>query len=230
MGIVTKIHDYLTFFLIRISNIMRKTKAKSQKTRQHLLNAALEVFHKQGVTRATLQEIAQEAGVTRGALYWHFKNKEDLFKALFEQVFQDCHLSLDEPLAEIDDAWVYLRQQLIHVFNNLSEYEWHRKFFNVVNMKCEHTPHNQTITALAEKYHQFFLARISQIVHLCHKQGKLPENIDLELAIIYLESSFVGVMRLAAFQPERFDLLSTAERTIDASMETLQTSAFLLKK
>ena len=178
MGIVTKIHDYLTFFLIRISNIMRKTKAESQKTRQHLLNAALEVFHKQGVTRATLQEIAQEAGVTRGALYWHFKNKEDLFKALFEQVFQDCHLSLDEPLAEIDDAWAYLRQQLIHVFNNLSEYEWHRKFFNVVNMKCEHTPHNQTITALAEKYHQFFLARISQIVHLCHKQGKLPENID----------------------------------------------------
>lgn len=73
MGIVAKIHDYLTFFLIRISNIMRKTKAESQKTRQHLLNAALEVFHKQGVTRATLQEIAQEAGVTRGALYWHFR-------------------------------------------------------------------------------------------------------------------------------------------------------------
>lgn len=54
---------------------MRKTKTEAQKTRQHLLDAALEVFWRDGVTRASLQAIAQEAGVTRGALYWHFKNK-----------------------------------------------------------------------------------------------------------------------------------------------------------
>ena len=77
------------------------------------------------------------------------------------------------------------------------------------------------------RYHLFEV--VNSIEKFC-KLFRLPENIDLELAIIYLESSFVGVMRLAAFQPERFDLLSTAERTIDASMETLQTSAFLLKK
>ena len=57
---------------------MRKTKTEAQKTRQHLLDAALEVFWREGVTRASLQAIAQEAGVTRGALYWHFKNKEGL--------------------------------------------------------------------------------------------------------------------------------------------------------
>ncbi|WP_272942305.1 TetR family transcriptional regulator [Kingella kingae] len=54
---------------------MRKTKEEAQKTRQHLLNAALEVFWRKGVTQASLHEIAVEAGVTRGALYWHFKNK-----------------------------------------------------------------------------------------------------------------------------------------------------------
>ena len=64
---------------------MRKTKQEAQKTRQHLLNAALEIFWRMGVTRATLQEIAQQAGVTRGALYWHFSNKEALFESLFEQ-------------------------------------------------------------------------------------------------------------------------------------------------
>ena len=46
---------------------MRKTKTEAQKTRQHLLDAALEVFWRDGVTRASLQAIAQEAGVTRGA-------------------------------------------------------------------------------------------------------------------------------------------------------------------
>ena len=68
---------------------MRKTKTEAQKTRQHLLDAALEVFWRDGVTRASLQAIAQEAGVTRGALYWHFKNKEDLFETLFEQQYAD---------------------------------------------------------------------------------------------------------------------------------------------
>ena len=47
---------------------MRKTKIEANKTRQHLLNAALEVFWREGVTRASLQAIAQQAGVTRGAL------------------------------------------------------------------------------------------------------------------------------------------------------------------
>lgn len=53
---------------------MRKTKSEAEKTRQHLLDAALEVFWRKGVTSASLQEIAEEAGVTRGALYWHFAN------------------------------------------------------------------------------------------------------------------------------------------------------------
>lgn len=209
---------------------MRKTKTESFKTRQHLLSAALEVFHRQGVSRSTLQEIAQEAGVTRGALYWHFKNKEDLFEALFEQIFVESELNINEQLPETDDAWVLLRQQLINIFKNLSEHEWHRKFCNVINMKCEHTSNNETITKLAEKYHKMFLARIAKIVHLCHVQGRLPDNIDLELAIIYLESSFIGIIRLASFQPDEFDLMKVAQCTIDTSMQALQTSPFLLKE
>ena len=59
---------------------MRKTKTEAQKTRQHLLDAALEVFWRDGVTRASLQAIAQEAGVTRGALYWHFKTRKICLK------------------------------------------------------------------------------------------------------------------------------------------------------
>ena len=62
---------------------MRKTKEEAQQTRSNLLNAALNVFYERGVAQASLDEIAKAAGVTRGALYWHFKNKEDLFEALF---------------------------------------------------------------------------------------------------------------------------------------------------
>lgn len=68
---------------------MRKTKTEALKTKEHLMLAALETFYRKGIARTSLNEIAQAAGVTRGALYWHFKNKEDLFDALFQRICDD---------------------------------------------------------------------------------------------------------------------------------------------
>ncbi|RME96025.1 MAG: TetR family transcriptional regulator, partial [Alphaproteobacteria bacterium] len=56
----------------------RKTREEAEKTRQHILDAAFTLFARQGFSRTTLQQIAAAAGVTRGAVYWHFKDKVDL--------------------------------------------------------------------------------------------------------------------------------------------------------
>ena len=61
----------------------RKTKQEAQETRQHILDVALRLFSQQGVSSTSLGEIAKAAGVTRGAIYWHFKDKSDLFNWLF---------------------------------------------------------------------------------------------------------------------------------------------------
>ncbi len=57
---------------------MRKTKEEAAETRQALLRAALAVFSRQGYAATRLEDVAHEAGVTRGAIYWHFKSKADL--------------------------------------------------------------------------------------------------------------------------------------------------------
>ena len=64
----------------------RKTKAEAAATREALLDAAEEVFFAKGVARTSLEQIARHAGLTRGAVYWHFKNKGDLFMALVQRV------------------------------------------------------------------------------------------------------------------------------------------------
>jgi len=66
--------------------MVRRTKAEADATRQALLDAAEDVFHEKGVGRASLAEIAQTAGATRGAIYWHFKDKVDLFNAMMDRV------------------------------------------------------------------------------------------------------------------------------------------------
>src|SRR5690606_41278730 len=70
----------------RRSYVARRTKAEAEATREAILDAAEEVFIENGVSRATLEQIARRAGVTRGAVYWHFKDKNDLFTAMINRV------------------------------------------------------------------------------------------------------------------------------------------------
>ncbi|MDK1383887.1 HTH-type transcriptional repressor BepR [Ensifer psoraleae] len=65
---------------------MRRTKAEAEATRSRILNAAERMFFAKGVSNTTLEEVAKAAGVTRGAVYWHFANKTDLFLALYDAV------------------------------------------------------------------------------------------------------------------------------------------------
>ncbi len=63
----------------------RRTKEDTEKTYHALLDAATAIFSEQGVSKTTLNEIAKAAGMTRGAVYWHFENKDAVIKALWER-------------------------------------------------------------------------------------------------------------------------------------------------
>ena len=64
----------------------RSTKADAQRTRERILDMAEREFHRHGVSRTSLEQVARAAGVTRGAVYWHFRNKADLFNAMMNRV------------------------------------------------------------------------------------------------------------------------------------------------
>ena len=65
----------------------RKTQAeRSESTRGELIRVARELFTDPGYTETSLDTVAERAGVTKGALYHHFKNKRELFQAVFEQL------------------------------------------------------------------------------------------------------------------------------------------------
>jgi len=65
---------------------MRRTKAEAEETRSSIIRAAERVFYAKGVSNTTMEDVANAAGVTRGAVYWHFSNKTDLFLELYNSV------------------------------------------------------------------------------------------------------------------------------------------------
>jgi AcrR family transcriptional regulator len=87
--------------------VKSKRLAQGEATRSDLLGAARELFGERGYGATSVEEIVARAGVTKGALYHHFSDKESLFKAVFEQVEREVS---DQAVAEFlqPDSWMAL--------------------------------------------------------------------------------------------------------------------------
>lgn len=81
--------------------MVRKTKEESDKTYHALLDAALTLFNERGTASTTLNDIAQAVNMTRGAVYWHFQNKDDIVVALWNRDAQSVQKTLLDDLANL---------------------------------------------------------------------------------------------------------------------------------
>ncbi|BAW80969.1 TetR family transcriptional regulator [Candidatus Nitrosoglobus terrae] len=120
--------------------MVRRTKEDAQETRENILEAASIIFVKKGVAKASLEEIAQEARVTRGAIYWHFKNKMDIFQALHDQLYkpltdmilQDLEKGHPNPLKQLEELCVKL---LIDLEHNAQK----KRILTIFFLKCDYS-------------------------------------------------------------------------------------------
>jgi AcrR family transcriptional regulator len=80
----------------------RKTKEDAERTYHALLDAATKLFIHQGIAKTTLNDIATAAGMTRGAIYWHFDNKDAVIRALWERNASTLHDAFTTELKHLD--------------------------------------------------------------------------------------------------------------------------------
>jgi len=118
----------------------RKTKAEAAKTRQAIIDAAREVFHARGVARTSLDEVATAAGVTRGAVYWHFHNKVDLFFAVRDQLPLPLVDGVDAGLmpASPADPLGSIERALAAVLEKLAATPALKRAHQLVAFRCEY--------------------------------------------------------------------------------------------
>lgn len=83
----------------------RSNEERSRSTRTALINAARRLFEDRGYANTGTEEIVSEAGVTRGALYHHFRDKEDLFRAVVEAIQLEVAGDAAEAWDEGGDLW-----------------------------------------------------------------------------------------------------------------------------
>lgn len=90
----------------------RRTKEEAQQTRETILMAALDMFCDKGYSRTTFDEIAKKINLTKGAVYWHFRNKPDIIKALIIEAFERNQAAINREISEVntlDDLLRYFK-------------------------------------------------------------------------------------------------------------------------
>ena len=88
----TNIHSCM--YVSEEGPVMRKTKEEAEITKQKIMDAALQLFKNKGFDATRLQDIAKVTGMTRGAIYWHFKNKQDILATLMMDMKQSFEVGL----------------------------------------------------------------------------------------------------------------------------------------
>ncbi|HJW24293.1 MAG TPA: TetR family transcriptional regulator [Rhodocyclaceae bacterium] len=160
--------------------MVRKTKEEAEKTRKDIIDAARRVFHEHGVARSTLEVIAKEAGVTRGAVYWHFENKADLFFAMREDVFVPMIERTDEPLLSnrFADPLDAIEASLKEFFRVLDECSVVREVFEIMLSRCEYVDEFAAVQEEVCRPAQVFLDKLERVYLQAVAKGTLRQGLD----------------------------------------------------
>jgi TetR/AcrR family transcriptional regulator, acrAB operon repressor len=201
----------------------RRTKEEAQETRSRILDTAEHVFFDKGVSHTSLTDIAEAAGVTRGAIYWHFKNKGDLFDAMFARI----KLPMDEVIgSSIDvrepDPLGRMRELVMECLAGTVANEQRARVLNILFFKCEFTDEMGAVLARHKDAIQEGREKIAAGLQNAIDKGQLPIDLDTGRAAIMLHAFMGGMLSDWMLNPERVDLREGAERYVDALFDMIR--------
>lgn len=188
----------------------RRTKEQAAETREQLLDAAERVFHAKGVARATLDDIARDAGMTRGAIYWHFKNKTDIFTAMCDRVTLPMQAMLNAQLADPgEDPLGQLASDGARILSLVASDPRTLRVFEIILFKTELS--EVVAEVMAEEAERAATCRnqLATILRAAQQKGQIPAHVDCYLAAFALNGYLIGCIR-EWLELREFDLAQRA--------------------
>jgi TetR/AcrR family acrAB operon transcriptional repressor len=203
--------------------VARRTKEDALKTRKDILDTAERVFSERGVSRTSLADIAAAAGVTRGAIYWHFRDKADLFcemvaRATFPMEDAPCrvdHAAAVDPLASI-------RAMMVAILKRTAEDPQARRVFHIVFHKCEYVDEMKPVWKRLNEMQAACLTGIEQGLKAAVERGRLPPGLDAHRAALGLHALLDGLISRWVIEPESMQPRRQVEPLVDLFLDGLQ--------
>lgn len=202
--------------------MVRKTKEEALETRQRILVTAECIFHHKGVAHTSLHDIAEAAGVTRGAIYWHFKNKTDLIDAMLQQVV----LPMEEAFrVQVEDTQLDPIEQLRScnaiALRSLRDDERIRRIVEILFFKCEYVDETADMQRRHISSRALSLHRIENWIRSAIEAKLLSPDLDPAKQAISLHALTDGLLLNWLLVPESFDVVELGTQMTDIFLRGL---------
>lgn len=193
----------------------RKTKEDAFITRQRIINVAISEFSTQGFSSTSLADIASAAGVTRGAIYWHFKNKEELFNEIWQQSARySLYVSEKIHSENKDNPLKALQETLTYILRAAMSDPQQKSLMKIMFHKCEFTK-EMTPRSEIRRMVYFEEERLSDTLKRCVTLNQLPSKLNIEQSVIIIRAYMSGLIENWLLCSENYDLNSNASGLVD---------------
>jgi len=221
------IHTFANVCRITIHTAMaRKTKQEALETRERILDAAELLFQRSGVSRTSLQDIASQAQLTRGAIYWHFKDKAEMFNAMMERATMPLEQAMDSAAEARPDAPLeQMRWGLLNAFHSTMHNERTRRVFEIAMHRVEYVDELLAVRDRHLTVRNHSLDEIEQGFKRAVSLGQLPVGVRTRIAAVALLSIADGLIQNWILDPTAFDLMEVGQETIEAFLNSLQATS-----
>jgi len=168
----------------------------SSRRRQAILEAALVVFDAKGYANATIEDIAERAGISKGSIYNYFSSKEDLFAKVFAEALDPDHAEVDDLACETLPAGEKLQRLLDYVFERLEVFTRSGKL--VMELWSSAARKGELADAMAE-IHAHWRAHIRAILDEGVRSGDFGTHFDPAVASSLIWATLNGIIVQAMF-------------------------------
>ena len=176
---------------------MRRSKEDSLKTRRSIMVAARRVFARRGVSQTSIEHIAKAAGVTRGAIYGHFRDKVALFREMRDTVKVPLIDTIDEILLhDREDPLAGVEHYLLKVISAMRDDVATRDTFRILIFKCEYVGEIEAEMERQVERTSELAARLEHAYRVAAKLGMLRKGVTAHMAAIDTTAFLVGLIRL----------------------------------
>jgi TetR/AcrR family transcriptional regulator, acrAB operon repressor len=194
----------------------RRTKEDAAITREQLLDAAERVFRRRGVARSSLAEVAAAAGVTRGAVYWHFRDKADLCAAMCERAMLPLETMLaDAGTAQDGDPLGTLRTLAVAALTRFACDPRSQAVFEVMLHESGRADEMAPIGERKQRERRHCLVHVEHVLQRAVARGQLAADTDTALAAQAMHAYIGGIMNNWVLDPAAYDLAGAAEGLAD---------------
>ena len=194
----------------------RKTREEAEQTRRRILDAALEVFFERGVAHPSLTDVAARIGMTRGAVYGHFRNKGEVLVALFdrERLPWEAFCADGVPAGRSDPLGA-LRLGLVGLLQQVCQRPSKARTLNILFYKIELAVQSEALVQRLEVARREAREHVRALLACAIEAGQLPPQRDPDQDARFLLMGVFGALTEWVWDPARFDLAAQADSLVD---------------